>query len=352
MTWIVEVPWLFRSVIRRLGQTSTVVVVITLLIGIVLVGAGLVTVEEIAAGGNGPKNYLDTLWWYTNTLTGLNLPSTPPVSQAGQATSAIVLLMARIFFGIFMGAVASALINRFLMEGRGMGSVILRHHVIICGWNSRGPNIVTEFLQEANGHDVVILANLDETPVRSKRVHFVRGDPSLEKDLQRASIGTAETAIILSDQSTPGLSDSTMDGRSVLITLTVHSLNKNIYIVAEVRQAENCPHFERAGADELLVTNDVVAVLLARAAANHGLTHVVRDLLTSDAGNEIFIVPLPPSLADKTFDEALMHLKTAHRALLIGTMCGKEIILNPKQPLNLNACDHLVLVCRDRPILD
>jgi voltage-gated potassium channel len=352
MISVTDIPWWFRGVIRRLGQTSTIAVVVLLLILSVLVGAAVVMIVEMAGGSNGPKTYWDALWWFVVTITGVGLDAVAPVTPVGRASSATVLMLARIFFGMFTAAIASALINRLLMEGKGMGQVALRNHVVICGWTSRGFEIVKQLTRDERSQDIVILAGLEESPVRRSGVHFVRGDPTMEKDLRRADVCRAETVIILSDESTPGLSDSTTDARSVLVALAVETLNKGVYTFAEVRQTANCQHFERANVNEVLVTNDLVSALMARSSVHHGLTAVLTDLLTSDAGNEIYVLPTPPSLVGKPFDDLLIQLQTTKRAILLGIRRGEEIVLNPKDPLIVTRGDSLILVARENLVLE
>ena len=130
-----EVPWWVRGVIRKLGQTSTILVVIVLLALSVVVGAALVT------------------------ITGVGLEAVAPDASLSRVTSAIVLLLARIFFGMFTAAIASALINRLLIESKGMGDVALRNHTVICGWNGRGNKIVQQLAKDERVQDVVIVAS-------------------------------------------------------------------------------------------------------------------------------------------------------------------------------------------------
>ena len=353
MDIVTEVPWLFRSVIRKLGQTSTMAVVIALLVITIFVGSAIITLGEVATGDpGGLKNYLDTVWWFIVTVTGLGLQVVAPVTQAGKAASAMSLMMARIFFGMFIGSIASWMINRLMMEGKGMGNVTIKEHVLICGWSPRGEYVVSLLTRDERKQDVVILADIETAPVRASRVHFLRGDPSSEKDLQRASVQTAETVMVLADQTIAGMSESSIDGRSVLVSLTVRKMNSRAYIVAEVRQGENRKHFDNAGVNEVLVGNDIISEMLARTSVNHGLTGIVTDLLTSGAGSEIYVVPTPPSLVGKPFDDALIQLQTSRRMILFGITRGEEIVLNPKDPLILTRGDSLVLIAQDLPKLE
>jgi voltage-gated potassium channel len=352
MTFVADVPWMFRAVIRRIGQTSTIAVVIALLILSVLIGAGAVASVEIMAGGSGPRNYFDALWWFIVTITGLGLNAIGPVSQAGRATSAVVLMLARIFFGMLTGAIAASLINRLLMEGKGMGKVALRRHCVICGWNTKGAEIVKQLVSDERQQEIVILCELENAPVRRSGVHFVHGDPTNSDDLRRASAEKADTVIILADESYQGHSDTTMDARSVLTALAVETVNQAVYTFVEVRQPQNKQHFEHARVDEMLVADDIVADLMSRASILHGLTRVVGDLLAIGTGSEIYIIPTPQSLAGMAFDDALITLQSRKRCVLIGVDRRGETILTPQEPLIIEPSDSLIVISREAVVMD
>jgi len=353
MSLVAEVPWMVRAVIRRLGQTSTIAVVVALLLLSVVLGAGVVATIEMAARAGGPRTYFDALWWFIVTITGVGLDAVGPASQMGRATSAAVLMLARIFFGMLTGAIAAALINRLLMEGRGMGSVTLRKHSVICGWNSKGNEIVRQLVKDERKQEIVILCELEKAPVRGGGVHFVHGDPTADADLSRAGVRDADTVIILADESYPGLSDSTRDARSVLVALAVETLNKGVYTFAEVRQPQNKHHFEHANVDEMLVADEIVADLMSRASVLHGLTRVVGDLLAIGGGSsDIYMMPTPKSLAGMAFDDALINLQSRQHCVLIGVDRRREIIFSPTEPLIIEPNDSLIVVARSPVVMD
>jgi voltage-gated potassium channel len=346
MISVVDVPWLFRNVIRRLGQTSTIAVVIFALILSVVLGAGLVAILEAVAGSNGPTGYLAALWWFVVAITGVGLDAVAPVTQLGRATSAGVLMLSRIFFGMFTAAIASALINRLLMEGRGMGDVSLRGHSVICGWNGKGNEMIRQLTGDERKQEVVVLCDLESTPVKHTGVHFVHGDPTTDADLRRACVQWAETVIILADESYPGHSPSTVDARSVLVALAVETLNRNVYTFAEVCDPDNKHHFLHANVDEVLVADEIVADLMARSSVLHGLTRVVSDLLTIGTGSDIYVVPAPQSLVGIAFDDALLPLQKKKRAILVGIERAGEIMMNPADPLIIANNDRLIMISR------
>jgi voltage-gated potassium channel len=227
-----------------------------------------------------------------------------------------------------------------------MGDVTLRGHAVICGWNTKGNAIVAQLTHDERKQDIVILAELDSTPIRHAHVHFIHGDPTRESDLRRASVDKAETVIILADESYSGHTDSTIDARSVLVALAVEHANPPVYTFAEVRQPENREHFRHANVDEMLVSNEIVSDLIARASVLHGVSRVISDLLAIGTGSDICIVPPPPSLVGSSFNDAMTKLQNDHRVVLIGVRRKDEIILNPQDALIVNECDSLIVIAR------
>jgi voltage-gated potassium channel len=346
MDVFVGVPWIFRSAIRRLGQTSTILVVIAVLIITVLVSAGIMWVVEVAGGGAGPQTYGEALWWHIVAITGVGLEAHGPATGIGHAAGATGLLMSRIFFGMFTAAVAAALINRLLLEGKGMGSVVLRNHVVICGWNGKGSDIVNMLMRDEHKESVVILNNLPEDPIHHPGVTFVHGDPANEKDLRRAGVDDAATVVILADETIPGLNDMTTDARSVLVALAADAVNPHVYTFAEIKQPQNRQHFVRANVNEMIVTNEFVSDLMARASVYHGLSHVIHDLLTPKTNSDFYIIPAPHDLIGKSFEDALIHLQLTHRAILVGVKRNGVLDVNPEAPVSLAEGDELVVISR------
>src|SRR5204863_6896032 len=104
-------------------------------------------------------------------------------------------------------------------------------------------------------------------------------------------------------------------------------------VAAECRNSSNRHHLRKAGADEIISSDELGQRLLARTALFHGMTRVYQELLTvgRDA-NEMYLLAAPPALLGKDFVE-LTGMFARHRSdrrscLLIGIQRGEEVMLN------------------------
>ncbi len=249
--------------------------------------------------------------------------------------------------------IASRFVATIIKQGAGMGTFKGSGHVLICGWSSKGPEIIRELRarEVEDEREIVILADRETAPFEQKGVTFVRGNTSDAGDSSRAGLERVSTVIVLADNTNSSNEPDDLDARSLLTTLAVESINGAAYSCVEVVRSENRQHFERTHADELVVSAEVTGALLAASARTHGLTAVITDLLTHPEGQELYRVPVPPELVGQSARYALEVLKDVHDSLLVGVFVDGGCTLNPPSNTLLPAEAEL-LVVRDRPIAD
>ena len=247
--------------------------------------------------------------------------------------------------------IASRFVATVIRQGAGMGTYKDSGHVLICGWNRKGVEIVRELRarEVEDARDIVILAERDSSPLEEKGITFIRGNPSTGEDLERAGLDRVSTVIVLADESNLSNDPDDVDARSLLTTLAVESINPDAYSCVEVVKSENRPHFERTHADELVVSAELTGALLAASARTHGLTAVIADLLTHPEGQELYRIPVPPELVGQTARHALDVLKDRHASLLVGLFIEGRCVVNPPNDTLIPAWSEL-LVVRERPL--
>lgn len=220
-------------------------------------------------------------------------------------------------------------------------------HVIICGWNSRVPQIVQVLKRDAYGAGVpiVLLAQLRENPVPDEIAKFISGNPAHADDLVRANVASARAAIVVTDESDndPHM-DSTYDARAVLTVLALKAANPGLHVVAQMRDPRNRDHFIRARADEMIASAEMSEGLLARAALNVGVANAFASLLRLDTPQEMYIIDTPPNLQGKTFQAALIHQQLRENNILIGVIEDGMTILCPPAQYRLHAGTQLVML--------
>lgn len=298
-------------------------------------------------GGNANVGHPGSaLRWVTVTLL-IGEPAFDTTTGVGLFVFYIVIVAGVGLVAMGTGVIASKLIETMMRRDLGMKDAKETAHIVICGWSSKGPEILRELHAEEvdDKRPVVILANLPTNPTSDDLVTFVRGDPSHGEDLLRAGIERADTAIILADQTNVALGSDDIDARTLLTTLAVESINPECYSCVEVIRSENRQHFERTGADELIVSAELTGALLASAAVNHGLSAVVTDLLTHPEGAEFYAVGAPSDLVGMTFRQALTHLKDNHDCILVAVARpGSRFEINAPASREVRADDRLLVV--------
>jgi len=247
--------------------------------------------------------------------------------------------------------IASRFVATVIRQGAGMGTFKGSGHVLICGWNRKGVEIVRELRarEVEDEREIVILAEREATPLDAKGITFIRGNPSSAEDLARAGLDRVSTVIVLADESNLSNEPDDVDARSLLTTLAVESINPAAYSCVEVVKSENRPHFERTHADELVVSAELTGSLLAASARTHGLTAVIADLLTHPEGQELYRVALPVELEGQSTRHALEVMKDLHDSLLVGVFVDGRCRVNPSNDTVLQAGNEL-LVVRERPL--
>jgi voltage-gated potassium channel len=252
----------------------------------------------------------------------------------------------------FMTAtIASRFVATVIRQGAGMGTYKESGHLLVCGWNRKGPEIVRELRarEVEDPREIVILADRETTPLDEKGITFIRGNPSSADDLGRAGLERVSTVIVLADESNISNEPDDVDARSLLTTLAVETINPHAYSCVEVIKSENRVHFERTHADELVVSAELTGSLLAAAARTHGLTAVIADLLTHPEGQELYRIPLPVELANQSTRYALEVLKDHYDSLLVGVFLNGKCTVNPANDTVLVPGSEL-LVVRERPL--
>ena len=326
------------------------------LVCLVLLLVGISIAIYLVERGHNPDVHVWTdgfRWTWENALD-----SGPwdPVTEGGRWIYYFMLFLQPAIAALFTAVIASKLIEILLRKSSGQGKAKVHDHIVICGWSSKGKEIIDEI----DGRDdpvkapIVVLAPLKASPSDDGRFTFISGDPTRDEDLRRAGIDRATTAIVLADNSYPDIDSEEMDSRTLLTTLAIESVNPNCYTCVEVVKSENREHFSRAKADELLVSGRLAGAMLAHSAVTRGLSRVVGDLITHPEGNEFYWVSVPERMAGTRFDEALTLLKREYDCVPIAVAPADDAhdyTTNPPPDYQLRAKERLLVIASRQPML-
>ncbi|MCY4075855.1 MAG: ion channel [Acidobacteria bacterium] len=313
------------------------VIVVLILAG----AAGLTWFEE-------DRPFPDAVWWAIVTLTTVGFGDIAPVSLGGRVIGVVLMFFGIGVLGTFTATIAGVFVEQRARRDRGMEPSDLEGHIVLCGWNDRTREILKDLRADSRAADadIVLLAEVETRPVDDERLHFVRGDVN-EEDLKRAGLERAATVVLVGDR---GLDYQARDARAVLSVLTVKSVNPAVYTIVELAGEENARHSERAGADEVIVGADLCSRVISTATLDHGISTVVRELLSAQEGQNLITVPVDDADAGRGFLDLFCELKRQRGMIALAIQRrrdadGKrEMVTNPDSNEPVHAGDHLVVV--------
>ncbi len=245
-------------------------------------------------------SYLDSLWSVLFTLIGQGEFASSPHTFWGRFLVFLISIFGVAVLGVIFANVLQRIINskikQMLEEMMGINSCKFEGHVVICGWNGRGPYLIRELMGASK--QVALIAK--ERPDNlNPDVFFVQGNPSDHEALTRGGITKAQGAIILSD---PEYGDD--DSHTIFTGLAVETLAPDVYSVIELHNPENERYARYAHVDDILYTDSLIADITAMCTHNEGISAFIRDVLsTADDGNSFASDNVPIEFDGRTVAE-------------------------------------------------
>jgi voltage-gated potassium channel len=312
-------------------------------VAVILYGTISEYLLERPAQGTGVKTPFDSLWFVMQTITTVGYGDTPVVSFWGRINAMALMVVGIGVLGFFSASFASLLIDYSSSRKLGERRVSMRNHIVLCNWNGIADELVTEILKERR--DVVLLALLERTP--DDALEFVKGTCLRAGDLQKASVGNAESVIVLSEVITDGEFASAIDAKAILGVMNARKLSSRAHVVVELLKSESVENARQAGANETVVRGQVSAKLLSRGALDPGTIDIVETMLTAKSGEEIFEERAPRWFVGKTYAE-LASMYVERRASPIALRSSSGLKINPSRDTVVAEGDAIVYISKTR----
>ena len=271
---------------------------------------------------------MDWLYWSVTTVMGAG-DASQVHTPIGYAISWLLILFGVAIVASLTGALVGFLIDYLLKEGQGMGASGYRDHIIVCGWNSTARELIQELSTDEYTTKIVVIHNSDKNPA-GEGVYFVSGDITTAQDLKRAGVEDAQAAVVC-----PADGSNEADMRSILCVMAIESIAPQVRTVVEVNNPSHVEHFQRADADEILVSSQLVSRLMARSSLYPGLAGLVTDIVSGGEGSELYRVQLPDDYVGLSVDELSAKLRADHRATLLSVSRSGHSYVNPPDDFRL-----------------
>jgi len=270
----------------------------------------------------------DSLYWAVISMTTTGYGDITPTTTGGRVVAVIVVLSGLFLLSTVTATFASVFVAKKIREGKGLETIKLKGHILLCGWNRNAAETIDSLLRLLPAKDLklVLVNELAEEEGESLRFKYrdhdfkiLRGDFTREDVLVRANIRGAQSAILLADTSGPH-SLQTADERTILGTLAIKSLAPEVKTCAELLNPENRQHLKRANVDEIVVRGEHIGSLLAGATASPGLPRVFSSLLSPEEENSLWKVAIPSNFVGQRVGALTNHFREKHHAIFIGLL--------------------------------
>lgn len=322
---------------------------LVLILAVLVYGASGFLYFEFPA--NTDLTWFDGLWYTVVTMTTVGYGDFFPKTPGGRFLVGWPVMVFGIgLLGYALSVIAAALVTSKTKEMRGMSSFSLKHHLVI--FNYPGTAKLQRILDELSldpvfrDHKQVVLVDehLEELPPElvKRNVHFVKGNPVRNETLHRASVASADHALVLSRNE----NDPASDNLNVSIALAVEGLNRKAEIdtVVEIVDSASMELLRKTGCDRIVCTSRLGAYFLNQELVNPGVQEVIEDLLSAEKGQNIYLMEVSRSWS---IGEIVDRCRRKGH-LVLGIRTADRVLLNPGEDVTAKPGDRVITVGASR----
>lgn len=198
------------------------------------------------------------------TMTTSGDSAVQPVTTPGRVVVGIALILSKLLTALLCALAAAVLIERKVKEDMGLKMHKLSQHVVIVGWNLKGPQIIRTLRHDPTFRHapILIMADLDHKPVDDPLVFFTRASyPIRGEAVDRACLNEAATVVVLANYN----EKQNADALTAINCMVARQANRDARVIAELLDPSQRVYLEAAGADMVIGIGEVGGFLLAEA---------------------------------------------------------------------------------------
>ncbi len=221
-------------------------------------------------------SFMDGLYMTVISVTTVGYGETHPMTPIGRIFTMILLFAGVGLILFIVTRLAEVMVEgniRRVLGRRQMDKEIrrLKNHYIICGYGRIG-RLVNSILCRRGLETVVVERSAEVTAqLEEEGARYVLGEATADEILVRAGIEEARGLVAAVDA----------DADNVYIALTSRGLNPDLFIMARAREASAEQKLLRAGADKVILPNEIGARRMAQAILRPTVTDFL-DLAVAD----------------------------------------------------------------------
>lgn len=312
----------FRKLIRNsFFQVGAGLFIVMIIGGVVIMylEAGSITEKETP------------FWWAIVTMTTVGYGDFSPSTPEGRLFAVFIMFAGIALVSLLTASISSIYVAKRIREDKGLEKINISDHIVLCGWNQNAESIIDSLrnLSEKDSLHLVLVNDIHEDIVNHLRnkykdidLHFVAGDFTSEEILKRASIENANTVVVI-----PNIDDEKIgspDEKTIFATLTIKSISSTVRVVAYLMQRENLTHIRRANVDEVVLSDDFGAYMLASHVMDPGIPQTTKGLLNASSDERLKRVDIPSQFIGRPFDDLFNYFRSTNGSILVGLFSEEE----------------------------
>ena len=254
----------------------------------------------------------DALWWVMTTVTTVGYGDLYPVTTPGRIYTIFLYIVGIGTIGVVIGKVVDAFVAIRKRREEGSLNYHGKNHIIIVGWSKKAHHAAKEILQTDDKINIVIIDQLEKSPLMIDRVYYVKGDATDERTLRQANINHAKALLVFSDDS---IKDPMLqDGKTLLIATMIEHLAPHVHTTVEIMKEDHIKSFQHANVDEFVLADEMISRIAVRSAFSNGITSIFSQLLSRREGDDLYEIKARQEW--KTYRDAFTELLSMGATLI------------------------------------
>ena len=245
---------------------------------------------------------------------------------------------------------------------------IISERILMLGWNVRSSIIIREldnYLGANSYIKVVSLFDVDEDSFKSIaknlkniELEFFKADTTSSQVIKSLDITSYNSIQILCYKDELEIQDS--DSHSLITLLHIRKIleetKQEIKVVSEILDLKNLELAQATKADDFIVSDKLISLLMAQVTENKSLMRVFEDLFDAE-GSEIYLKPVTDYISLNTIVDFYTIIESANRKnqIAIGYKISSMssdvnnsfgVVVNPikSNQLNFNEFDKIIVI--------
>lgn len=238
---------------------------------LILMGILFITLSSFIVYYIEPKEFkspFNGFWFVMTTVSQVGFGDYIPNTMPGRLYTVFIYLVGIGFFAIMVAKWIDLINNYEELKEMEILGFAGKNHVVLINWSQKSEITLREILETNKKIEIVLIDQMNNSPITHERVHYIQGIPTKPDVLRRAHVLHADSICIFADDNPVDLVAE--DGKSLLTASIIKHLankeNLESYVITEILDEEHISNIDQTVFDEIILSNKPFSHLMASTA--------------------------------------------------------------------------------------